>query len=107
MTLTGITISYLLGSPAWDPVTVWHKSLAMAPSWVVGPLHPEFSPGGRICPTITKVANLPLLKARWAHSDFHWYDYLAAVFVPFIDLGDVVAHIEVFTKFIQQALNDS
>ena len=29
-----------------------------------------------------KPANLPHLKTQWARSVFHWYDNLAAVFVP-------------------------
>ena len=28
---------YLLGSPKWGPLVLWHKSLAMAPTWVVCP----------------------------------------------------------------------
>lgn len=46
----------------------------------------------RICPTVTMAANLPLLKARWTHSVFSWYDHLAAVFVLSISLEDVIAH---------------
>ena len=62
---------------------------------------------GRTCPTITKVASLPLLKARKAHFVFHWCDHLVTIFVPYIGLKDIIAHIAAFTKFTQKALNDS
>lgn len=53
----------------------------------------------RICPTVTKFANIPLLKARWACSVSHSYDHLAAIFVPSISLEDGIEHIEALTKF--------
>lgn len=43
---------------------------------------------------VPQTANLPLLKARGACSAFHWYVYLATVFVPFIGLEDVIANLE-------------
>lgn len=58
----------------------------------------------KISPTAAKVANLLLLKARRVHSVFHWYDHLAAIFVPFIGLEDGIAHIKALIKFTQQAL---
>ena len=36
--------------------------------------------------------NLFLLKAKWARSVFNWQDHLATVFVPSIDLEDVIGH---------------
>lgn len=62
---------------------------------------------GRIHPKVTKIVKPPLLKARWAHSVFHWYNHLAAIFVLFFGLEDIIAHIETLTEFTQQALNDS
>ena len=60
---------------------------------------------------VPKAANLPLLEARWAHSVFHWYDHLDAVFVPsfgfYTVYENIIAHIEAHTKFTQQSLNDS
>ena len=38
---------------------------------------------------------------------FHWYDHLAAIFVPLLGLEDVISHIETLTKFTQKPLNDS
>ena len=84
-----------------------HTSLAVASTWVVGLLHPGFSPGtGENLPTV-KIPNFPLLKARGAHFVFHWYDHLASLFIPSVDLEDVIAHTEALTKFTQEALNDS
>lgn len=34
-------------------------------------------------------------------SVFHWHNHLAALFVPSIDLEDIIAHIEALTKFTQ------
>lgn len=61
----------------------------------------------RSCPTVTKIADLPLFEAREACSVSHWFHHLTAVFVPSIGLEDVVAHTETLTKFTKQALNDS
>ena len=38
--------------------------------------------------------NFPFLKARWAHSVFHWYSLFSAIFVCSIGLEDVTAYIE-------------
>ena len=63
---------------------------------------------GHICITLnTAPANYSLLKARWGRSVFHWYDHVAASFVPSLRLEDVITDIEALTKFTQQALNDS
>lgn len=64
-----------------------------------------FPAQGRICLMVTTTDH-PLLKVRWAHFVFHWYNYLATVFVPFTGLLDIIAHIEAI-MFIHQALNDS
>ena len=71
--------------------------------WV---LHLGFSwAPGRICPTVTNIANLSFLRARWAHSDSHWYGHLATVFTPLTGLEDIIAHIEALTILTQQASN--
>ena len=46
-----------------------------------------------------KPANLPDLKTWWARSIFHWYDYLAAVFVPSLGTTDVMLRVDAFTSF--------
>ena len=38
---------------------------------------------------VPKAASLPLLKAKWACSVFHWYDHLATIFVPSTGLEDI------------------
>lgn len=62
---------------------------------------------GRILSTVTKIANLPFLKARWTHSVFHWYDHLATALVPSTVLDDVIAHIESLSTFTQHSLKNS
>ena len=54
-----------------------------------------------------KPANLHHLKTRWARSVFHWYDYLAEVFVPSLGTTDVMLRVDALTNFTQQALQDS
>ena len=54
-----------------------------------------------------KPANSPHLKTQWARSVFHWYDYLAAVFVPSLGTTDVMLRVDALTNFTQQALQDS
>ena len=58
----------------------------------------------RILLELTFVFSLPLLKARWAHSVFHWYDHLAAVFVSPLGLGDVIAYIEALLNLLSKSL---
>ena len=38
---------------------------------------------------------------------FHWYDYLAAVFVLSLGTTDVIIRVDALTDFTQQALQDS
>ena len=54
-----------------------------------------------------KPSNLPDLKTWWARSVFHWYDYLAAVFVPSWGTTDIMLRVDALTTFTQQALQDS
>ena len=51
-----------------------------------------------------KSADLPHLKTPWARSVFHWYDYLAAVFVPSLGTIDVMLRVDALTNFTQQVL---
>ena len=44
-------------------------------------------------------ADLPQLKTRWARSVFHWYDYLAAAFVPSLGTTDVMLRVDALTNF--------
>ena len=66
-----------------------------------------FAPGRISHKPIKNPANLPFLKARWSRAVFHWYDYLAAVFVPFIGTVDIMSHVDALTNFTQQALLDT
>lgn len=49
---------------------------------------------------VPTAANLPVLKARWAHAVFYWYNHLATVFLPSVGLEDI-ASIEALTIFTQ------
>ena len=45
-------------------------------------------------------ANLSSVQAQWIkRSVFHWYNHLAAIFVPLVGLEDVIAHMEALIKF--------
>ena len=45
------------------------------------------------------LVNLPLAQAWWTQrSVFHWYDHLAAIFVPSVELEDVIADTEALTE---------
>ena len=65
-----------------------------------------FTPGFIFSELPKKPANLLHLKTRWARSVFHWYDYLAAVFVPFLGTTDVMLRVDALTNFTQEALQD-
>ena len=52
-----------------------------------------------------KPANLPHLRTHWIRSVFHWYGYLAAIFVPAKGTTDIM--LSWCSNFTQQALQDS
>ena len=54
-----------------------------------------------------KPANLPHLRAHWARSVFHWYDYLAVIFVPSLGTLDLMLQVDALINSTQQALQDS
>ena len=56
---------------------------------------------------VSKAANCPLPKTRWAHSVSHWYDHLDVVFAPSIGLKNIIAHREALTEFAWQTLHNS
>ena len=64
---------------------------------------------GYLCTNLDVIpANLPSIWIRLANSSvFHWYDHLATIFVPSVELENVISHIEALVKFTQKALNDS
>ena len=52
-----------------------------------------------------KPANLPHLRTHWIRSVFHWYGYLAAIFVPSLGTTDIMLRVDALTT--QQAVQDS
>ena len=44
-------------------------------------------------------AILPHLRIFWTRSIFHWYDYLAAIFVPSLGATDVMLQVDVLTNY--------
>ena len=88
---------WLCGTNFWPrlpPGSLGHYTLGFPWAWE------------KVCPTVTKIVKLPLLKATWALSVFHWYHHLAIIYVLSIGLEHIVAYIRALTKFTQ-ALNDS
>lgn len=103
--ITGRPTGYLLGTHEWDSLVVCHKYLASLPLGWLGCCTVRFPwEQRRVCLAVTEIANFSLLKARWACFAFHWYDYLAKVFVPSMGLEDVIAHTEGLTMC---AISDS
>ena len=54
-----------------------------------------------------KPAKLPHIKTQWTRSIFHWYDYLATVFVPSLGTTDIMLRVDALLNFTQQMLQDS
>ena len=48
-----------------------------------------------------KPANLPHLKTHWTRSVFHWYDYLAALFVPSLGTTDVMLWVDALSLLMK------
>ena len=48
-----------------------------------------------------KPAHLPHLKTHWTRSVFHWYDYLAAIFVPSLGTTDVMLRLDALSLLIR------
>lgn len=51
--------------------------------------------------------NLSILQVKWTPSGFHWYDYLAAIFVPSLGTPDIILREEALTNLTRQASNDN
>lgn len=62
----------------------------LAPGWVGRCTLGLAFAHGNIRPTIQEPLNVPSLRARWSRSVFHWYDYLAATFVPSLGTTDIM-----------------
>ncbi|XP_043772571.1 endogenous retrovirus group PABLB member 1 Env polyprotein-like [Cervus elaphus] len=66
-----------------------------------------FAPGKIHKQKISHPVNLPYVKARWSRSVFHWYDYLASIFVPSLGATDILLRVEALNNFTKQALTDT
>ena len=88
---------------------MWLLPMGMASPWMDRrmTLGLAFTHGFIFSELPRKPANLPHLKTQWARSVFHWYDYLAAVFVSSLGTTDVMLQVDALTNFTQQALEDS
>ena len=86
-------------------VLIWHIHIYLltTDSAVSPGQHKYYAQPGQV----SKAANGPLPKIRWAHSVSHWYDHLDAIFVPSIGLKDILTQREALTKFAQQTLHNS
>ena len=107
----GLDSSVWLACSKRDLLDMWLLPMGMASPWLDREMHPRsrFYSWLYIFRASKKKepANLPHLKTRWARSVFHWYDYLAAVFVPSLGTTDVMLRVDALTNFTQQALQDS
>ena len=74
----------------------------MASLWLDREIEP-FTHGFIFSELPEKSTNLPHLKPCWARSVFHWYDYLAAIFIPSLETTDVILQVDAMTNFTQQA----
>ena len=72
--------------------------MGMASLWLDREMEP-FTHGFIFSELPEKSANLPHLKPCWARSVFHWYDYLAVIFVPFLGITDVMLQVDSLTSF--------
>ena len=88
---------------------MWLLPMDMASPWLDREMYPKssFTHGFMLSEfqkKKKKSANLPHLKTLWARSVFHWYDYLAAVFVSSLGTTDIMLRVDALTNFTQQAL---
>ena len=80
----------------------------LQPSWIGRCiLGPAFTHGFIFSELPEKAANLPHLRTHWIRSIFHWYDYLAAIFIPSLGTIDIMLRVDPLTNFTQQTLQDS
>ena len=88
---------------------MWLLHMGMASPWLDREMHPRssFYSWLYIFRASQKSLLIYHLKTRWARSVFHWYDYLAAAFVPSLGTTDVMLRVDALTNFTQQALQDS
>ena len=71
---------------------MWLLPMGMASPWLDREMHPRssFYSWLYIFRASQKSLLIYHLKTRWARSVFHWYDYLAAAFVPSLGTTDVM-----------------
>ena len=71
---------------------MWLLPMGMASPWLDREMHPRssFYSWLYIFRASQKSLLIYHLKIRWARSVFHWYDYLAAAFVPSLGTTDVM-----------------
>ena len=88
----GLDISVILAGSKRDLLDMWLLPMGMAAPGMIGKciLGLAFTHTFIVSELPEKPANLPHLKTRWARSVFHWYDYLAAVFVLSLGTTDVI-----------------
>lgn len=51
--------------------------------------------------------NFPHLESDWAQSALYWYDNLVSIFLPQLDIKDVIQHVEAPTNYKNKAFNNS
>ena len=75
---------------------MWLLPMGMASPWMDRrmTLGLAFTQGIIFSELPEKPANLPHLKTQWTRSVFHWYHYLAAVFVPSFGTTDVMLRVD-------------
>ena len=76
---------------------MWLLPMHVAYPWLDREMHPisfthglPFTHNFIFSELAEKPANLPHHKTHWARSVFHWYAYMAAIFIPSLGTTDVM-----------------
>ena len=70
--------------------------------WLDREMHPRFTFYSWLHTELPeKPANLPHLKTHWTGSVFHWYDYLAAIFIPSLGTTDFMLRVDALSLLIR------
>ena len=80
----------MLACTKWDLLDMWLLPVGVPSPWLDREMHPRssFTLGFVFSELPEKPTNMPHLKIHWARYVFHWFDYLAAIFIPSLGTTD-------------------
>ena len=100
----GVDPSVTLVCSKWDLLDMWFLPMGVVSPWLdrqMCTLGLTFPHSFIFSELPEKPPNLPHLKTCWVRSVFHWYDYLAAIFIPSLGTTDFMLRVDALSLLIR------